>query len=344
MVKALAQTGLVKRSPGKQSLVAQRSPQLNGQPVPQQLATPFLSVVVPAFNEAERLPQTLAVFLQYLRSLDYDWEIIVVDDGSTDRTADLVTAIAATHEANQHVTHDLTYNSRRTSNYEDNELANQSDSSNQNLSLSCLISDREAYLSDLSNSPASVLAVEDVEEFKRAAIGRIKLVKLPTNQGKGSAVRAGVLASKGEQVLFSDADGSTPLPELFKLQEQLARGFEIAIGTRRDQTLIRKRQPFYRTFLGEGFNWLAKLTIGANIQDTQCGFKLIDGDLCRELFAQMQIPGFGFDVELLYLAKKGGYAIAQVPVVWHNDTRSKVNVFRDPILMFIDLIKIRLMH
>jgi dolichyl-phosphate beta-glucosyltransferase len=301
MVKALAQAGLVQQSPGEHCplleldqlhkseiqsgsgakrsplLLKSRSPQLPQPATTKQLATPFLSVVIPAFNEAERLPNTLAGFLQYLRSLDYAWEIIVVDDGSTDQTADLVMAIAA-------------------------------------------------------------------ELSEVAAIGQIRLVQLPHNQGKGSAVQAGVLASTGEQVLFSDADGSTPLPELFKLQEQLACGYAVAIGTRRDQALVSKRQPFYRTILGEGFNWLAKLTIGAEIQDTQCGFKLIDGDLCRALFAQMQIPGFGFDVELLYLAHKCGYAIAQVPVVWHNDTRSKVNVFRDPLLMFIDLLRIRLMH
>ncbi|AFY68751.1 Dolichyl-phosphate beta-glucosyltransferase [Thalassoporum mexicanum PCC 7367] len=282
--------------------VAVRSPQPPEVATVNKLARPFLSVVIPAFNEAERIPQTLAMFLQYLHSLDYAWEIIVVDDGSSDRTVDVVEAIAAAQ----------------------------------------LIKD---HMNDHPIDTANDVTEQDAGTGATAkAIGQIKLIKLPTNQGKGSAVRTGVLASRGEQVLFSDADGSTPLPELFKLQAQLASGYEIAIGTRRDQTLVSKRQPFYRTILGEGFNWLARLTIGAQIQDTQCGFKLIKGDLCRSLFAQMQIPGFGFDVELLYLAHRAGSTIAQVPVVWRNDTRSKVNVFRDPLLMFVDLVRIRLMH
>jgi dolichyl-phosphate beta-glucosyltransferase len=306
MVKALAQKGLVRRSP------RQHFPQLKPQHSAG-LATsrslpepPFLSVVIPAFNEAERLPPTLAVFLEYLRSQDYGWEIIVVDDGSTDRTAAAVMAIAAAQtpvsmpELGQH----------------------------------------SLDASAINNpEPSAKLTPQP-----KATIGQIKVIKLSQNQGKGSAVKAGVLASRGKQVLFSDADGSTPLSELGKLQAQLASGYQIAIGTRSNQALVSKRQPLYRTILGEGFNWLARLAIGAHIQDTQCGFKLLDGDRCRSLFAQMQIPGFGFDVELLYLAHKGGDAIAQIPVVWHNDTRSKVNVFRDPVLMFIDLIRIRLMH
>lgn len=232
-------------------------------------SVPFLSIVIPAFNERDRLPQTLASFLDYLNSQTYSSEIVVVDDGSADNTVSAI-AIKFSHQ--------------------------------------------------------------------------VKLIQHPHNMGKGAAVRTGVLASTGRQVLFSDADGSTPISELSKLQAEIAKGYDVAIGTRRDSALVRQKQPFYRGILGEGFNVLAKIAIGQDIQDTQCGFKLLDGVVCRQLFRQIQIQGFGFDVELLYLAVKHNYKIAQVPVVWINDTRSKVRIWKDPFVMFADLIKIKQIH
>lgn len=230
----------------------------------------FLSVVIPAYNESDRLPHTLELFLDYLSQQTYDWEVIVVDDGSTDATGAIV-----------------------------NELAQQR--------------------------------------------SQIQLITLSHNQGKGAAVKSGVLASKGDRILFSDADGSTPITELEKLQKVLDQGSEIAIGNRRNSALV-VRQPLHRVIIGEGFNWLARLALQADIRDTQCGFKLLRGEIGRQLFSQMQMQGFSFDVELLYLAIKAGYQIEEVPVIWIDDKRSKVKVWRDPVLVFIDLIRIRLLH
>ncbi len=232
------------------------------------MTTPFLSIVIPAFNEKDRLPKTLEKLLQYLGQQAYIWEIIVVDDGSSDQTASLIEA-----------------------------------------------------------------------EFKQQVI----VIRQPRNLGKGAAVRAGVLATKGQQVLFSDADGSTPITELPKLQVKLSEGFDLAIGNRRDSALVLK-QPFYRIVIGEGFNILARYALNTNIKDTQCGFKLLNGDIGRKLFSQMKMDGFSFDAELIHLANQNNFKIAEVPVIWIDDTRSKVKVWKDPILVFIDLVKIRLIH
>ncbi|MDX1976066.1 MAG: glycosyltransferase family 2 protein [Pseudanabaenaceae cyanobacterium bins.68] len=229
-----------------------------------------LSIVIPAYNECDRLPQTLELFLAYLNAQTYHWQIIVVDDGSTDHTGAIVASLA-------------------------------------------------------EQQP------------------QIQLISLNQNQGKGAAVKCGVLASEGDRILFSDADGSTPITELDKLQTVLDQGIEIAIGNRRNSAIV-VRQPPHRLVIGEVFNWLARVALQADIRDTQCGFKLLQGKIGRQLFSEMQMTGFSFDVELLYLAIKAGYQIAEVPVVWVDDKRSKVKVWRDPILVFIDLIRIRLLH
>jgi dolichyl-phosphate beta-glucosyltransferase len=236
----------------------------------------FLSVVIPAYNESDRLPNTLQLFLEYLTAQSYSWELIVVDDGSTDNTIDQ--------------------------------------------------------------------ALEAITKFElNPQTQSFKIIQQSQNQGKGAAVRAGVLAANGDRILFSDADGSTPIAELDKLQTQLDQGIDIAIGNRRDSAII-VRQPIHRVIIGEGFNYLARLALQSDIRDTQCGFKLLNGNIAREIFAQMQMTGFSFDVELLYLAIKKGYQIKEVAVIWVDDKRSKVKVWRDPLLVFIDLIRIRSIH
>lgn len=228
----------------------------------------FLSVIIPAYNEADRLPKTLYKIFNYLEKQKYSFEIIVVDDGSTDQT------------------------------------------------------------------PKAIL-----DEFGE----KVKVLVQKHNSGKGSAVRMGVLNSVGEQVLYLDADGSTPISEIEKLQKEIYN-HDLAIGSRKDSSLIEVRQPFYREYLGKTFNFIVCSLTQIKIKDTQCGFKLIKGQIARKLFSQMKIDGFAFDVELIYLAIQKGLKIAEIPVVWINDERSKVSILRDPLIMLTEIFKIKFIH
>ncbi|MAE71162.1 MAG: glycosyl transferase [Gemmatimonadetes bacterium] len=173
--------------------------------------------------------------------------------------------------------------------------------------------------------------------------GLLRLIQLPANRGKGAAIREGVLASRGRRVLFSDADLSTPLSELAKLEAALADGIEIAVASRaRRGAELRERQPFYRVLMGKTFNKMVQLFATPGIADTQCGFKLFDGDVARRVFTLSKIDGFGFDVEILFLARTAGFSIREIPVVWINDPHSTVNPIRDSILTFLDLVRIRI--
>jgi dolichyl-phosphate beta-glucosyltransferase len=162
--------------------------------------------------------------------------------------------------------------------------------------------------------------------------------------GKGASIRMGVLASVGEMILFSDADGSTPIAEFLKLKNSISSGVDVAIGSRHDLSLIDVKQPFFRILLGKTYNRIVRLLTGLDIQDTQCGFKLLRGDIGRKIFAQMFVNGFSFDVEMLYLAAQANCKIVEIPVIWANDERSKVVIWRDPFFMFLDLLRIKLKH
>jgi dolichyl-phosphate beta-glucosyltransferase len=171
----------------------------------------------------------------------------------------------------------------------------------------------------------------------------LRLLAQPQNWGKGAAVKAGVLAARGAQVLFTDADLSTPIEELAPLQAALRQGADIAIGSRAiDRSRISVRQPFYREAGGRVFNQAVQLLSVRGIQDTQCGFKLLKRGPGQRLFTLQQVPRFGFDVELLYLARKAGYRIAELPVRWVNSPESKVRPVRDGLRTFFDLALIRL--
>jgi dolichyl-phosphate beta-glucosyltransferase len=232
------------------------------------------SLVIPAYRERNRIEECLREVARWRRSKPggWQWEIILVDDGSDDGTA------------------------------------------------------------------AAARRVASEEKLP------LELLRHQRNRGKGAAIRTGVLASKGDPVLVSDTDLSTPLTEWIKLVERLP-SHPIAVGSRAlQQELVQRRQPFYRRAMGKVFNGLVRALAVPGIRDTQCGFKLLRGDLARELFRRCRIDRFAYDVELLYLARRRGIAIAEVPVLWFNSPESKVSLVRDSLRMLRDLFRIRWIH
>lgn len=227
-----------------------------------------LSVVIPCYNEANRLPQTLLTINEVLENLAISYEIIVVDDGSTDNTSDVAL------------------------------------------------------------------------EFPKIA-RKLNLIKLDVNRGKGHAVREGIFAAQGNMVIFDDADGATPFEELTKLYPHLLDGADIAIASRALKG-AQVNDLLYRKLMGLTFNALIRVLVLPDFKDTQCGFKLFKTDVARRLFQKMTLPGFCFDVEILYLAKKFGYTVVEVPIRWNYVGGSKVNPVKDAFLMFKDALKIRL--
>ncbi len=221
---------------------------------------PSLSLVIPAYNEAKRLPGTIQSLARYLRSAPFEKvELIVVDDGSRDETG--AAAEAAKPE-----------------------------------------------LDDIGTP--------------------LRVIRNGKNRGKGFSVRRGMLAAVHEWVMFSDADLSAPIAELEKLmQAATTGGHDVAIGSRAiDHSLIGIHQPWYREFVGRVFNLNVRLLTGLEIADTQCGFKLFTDRAAKQIAAKQRVERFGFDVELLYIARKLGFTIAEVPVRWNNEANSSVTL------------------
>jgi len=230
---------------------------------------PDLSIVIPAFNEEARLGPTLRDYLAYCRQSGRRTELIVVDDGSLDRTSPVVNSFSAEHP-------------------------------------------------------------------------EVRLIRLAENHGKGHAVRSGVVNAQGKLVLFADADGATPLSEIERLEAALNAGADVAIGSRAlaDQR-VKVNARFYRRVIGRIFHGLVEMLTVPGVKDTQCGFKLFRGPVAHDLFSRMRVRGFSFDVELLMMAQRRGYRIAEVPVNWTHQPGSKVNLITDSARMFRDLFIIR---
>ena len=229
-----------------------------------------LSVVIPAFNEERRLPATLERICRYFEDKDYLYEIVVVDDGSTDNTATCVSDYATKFEST-------------------------------------------------------------------------RLVRNGVNRGKGYSVKNGFLQATGDYLLFSDADLSTPIEEIEKLLNYLREGYDVAIGSRAlKESDIQVHQPWYREMMGKIFNILVRVLSIRGFKDTQCGFKCFTREAAMKVCRRQRLERFSFDVEMLYIAKKLGYKVKEVPVRWLNESETKVRAVRDSANMFFDLLRIRL--
>jgi dolichyl-phosphate beta-glucosyltransferase len=183
--------------------------------------------------------------------------------------------------------------------------------------------------------------VEIIRRFSEAN-PRLRLVENPGNRGKGYSVRNGMLQARGKVLLFTDADLSSPIEEAGKLFDAIQSGADLAIGSRWMQSELQtQRQPLYRQLFGRIFNLLLRVTLGLKFKDTQCGFKAFTREASRAIFPLQQIERWGFDPELLYLAKRFGFRVAEVPVTWAHSEGTRISPLRDGLRMFGEMLKIR---
>jgi glycosyltransferase involved in cell wall biosynthesis len=228
---------------------------------------PFLSIIIPAHNEENRLPRTLEQVFQFLERQSFPYEVIIVENGSIDRTRQI-----AENFARQHANFVVFQNDWR---------------------------------------------------------------------GKGRAIQRGVKEAHGEYLFFCDADLSMPVDEIGKFLPPQLDHFGIAIASREAPGAVRYDEPYYRHLTGRVFNALIRLLVLPGLQDTQCGFKCIRAEIARDILPYQTLTGWAFDVELLYIARRRGYQIVEIPIQWYFNADSKISVFRDSLRMFLDLLLIR---
>lgn len=195
-----------------------------------------------------------------------------------------------------------------------------------------------------------VLVVDDGSADDTSEVARkfepegVRVLRQEVNRGKGAVIKVGVLASRGREVLLVDADLSTPIEDLEKLQPRLADA-QVVLGSRAVEGAdIQKHQPIYREMMGRIFNLIVQLSGVRGLRDTQCGFKLLDGDAARQLFPELQTERFAYDVELVWLARRRGYKVVEVGVRWADSPASKVNPLVDSTRMFWDVMALRWRH
>lgn len=239
---------------------------------------PFLSIVIPAYNELDNLDKGILDDADcYLKTKKYDWEVIIVDDGSTDGSAEKISFWIKSHPG-------------------------------------------------------------------------WSLIKNP-HQGKAASVKTGIIKAKGGYILFTDFDQATPLSEVEKLLPFIKKDYQIAIGSREVKGSRRLNEPWHRHLMGKVFNFAVQTIVIGGIHDTQCGFKLFTNQAAKDLFNSLIVYGNGiekqaftgaFDVELLYIAQKRGFRIAEVPVSWKYVETVRVNPIRDSVRMFLDVLRIRI--
>ncbi len=236
-----------------------------------ELEQPELSVVIPAYNEAEGIRAALEQVAAYFRSRAIAGEIVVVDDGSTDGTARLAGQASVP------------------------------------MSLRVLVNEQ--------------------------------------NRGKGYSVRRGILSVRGRYVGFTDADMATPIDQLDKVREALVSGADVVIGSRAlPDSQIAKHQPWWRERAGKLFGSFVRTALLPGIPDSQCGFKFFSAAAAEAIFTRQRLTGWAFDVELLYIARRLGYNIVQVPVRWIDEPHSRVRLLRDGPKMLMDVLRIRRIH
>lgn len=232
------------------------------------MAKPYLSVIIPAYNEAERITNTLFDIDKYLSQTDYSYEVIVVNDASKDNTANVVNKLCS-------------------------------------------------------------------------VIKNLRLIDNTENKGKGGVVRQGMLEAKGNIRLFMDADNSTKIEDFEKLQPHFKDGFKVVIGSRAiSGSSVELHQPFLRRILGKLGNLFIRIMAVSGINDTQCGFKALTEDAAERIFSRLTIFRWGFDVEVLAIAKLLGYRIKEVGITWVNDTRSTVSA-SGYLHVLLEVVKIR---
>lgn len=228
-----------------------------------------LSVIIPAYNEEQRIEPTLERILAYLGARRCTAEVLVVVDGSSDGTADVVRRI-------------------------------------------------------------------------RTDVAPVRLLDAAVNRGKGACVRRGMLEARGDLRLFTDADLSTPIEQFERLATAISEGNDVAIGSRRlPASRVAIAQPWWRRAMGRTFAWWVQRVALPGIQDTQCGFKLFSGAAAARIFPHQRIEHFGFDVEVLWIARHLGLRVAEVPVTWTDDPRSTVRPLVDSLRMLAGLARIR---
>jgi dolichyl-phosphate beta-glucosyltransferase len=233
---------------------------LNSQP-------PFLSIVIPAHNEEKRLPPSLSRIHQYLSAQSYTYEVIVVENGSHDRTSEVVREFAVEHPY-------------------------------------------------------------------------VQLLEVKT-RGKGLAVKAGMLHARGEYRFICDTDLSMPIEEIAKFLPPAHTQYDVLIGSREGEGARRIGEPEYRHLMGRVLNAIVKLTAVPDFEDTQCGFKMFTRAAAEDLFSVQRMNGIGFDVELIYVAKKRGYRIVDVPITWYFDPDSRMRLFQDSLKVLLEIWEIR---
>lgn len=226
---------------------------------------PFFSIVIPAHNEQNRLPGTLEQIFHFLEQQSFTYEVIVVENGSTDRTYEVAQEFATRHE---------------------------------------------------------------------------QLRVIQSEKGKGAAVQRGILTAKGEYRFMCDADLSMPVEEIVKFIPPNLQNFDIAIGSREARGSVRYNEPSYRHWGGRGINFLVQTLILPGLNDTQCGFKCFRADVAEDIFNRQTLQGWSFDIELLYIARRHGYRIVEIPIHWHHFSDSKVSALRDAVGMISDIFRI----
>jgi glycosyltransferase involved in cell wall biosynthesis len=239
---------------------------MNVLPYNRRVPTPFLSLIVPAYNEEGRLPATLHQIDDYLKSQSYSCEVLVIENGSQDRTFDIAQGFAKDH---------------------------------QNFS-----------------------------------------VQRTTERGKGRAVRQGMLAANGEYRMMLDADLSMPVDQIARFLPP-QQNADIVIASREAAGAVRYNEPGYRHIGGRVINTMIRVMALPGLQDTQCGFKCFRADVANDLFTKQTIMGWAFDVEILYIARRRGYSIVELPIPWYFSEQSHLRPVYDALHIFFDLLRIR---